>query len=876
MGWLRDLMARSTPPVASLGELARLCLAHRDWPERSRIQERSLSALFSKLDRGQELDWLRDRPEEQVVISEILRLPPLDLKTELGEKPGTLDVRRMRLWDVRFARELDLAREELPPGLPHELGSRAEWSPLVWITRDGAGRGLFGKWLTARGLAHFYPVSQTTELRKLPTRGAILLDLDPRVEFDEADFEELRVSQRPVCFAAREGQLGVLPPGARIVRSPPASSYLSPLIDWVRERLGPDSNLDPDRSETWIRRQLGPDASLGDLLGMIGLTDEIPYAELHRLNLEAALKKLLERRLREANPGESAPARFAAVAFDALTEAAARTLVDTGLSLPSALPLDAWSRLLDSRAAELADPVWLESALRGVDLTAKDLKRITGALPPRGHKLARALVAASLLHPSTSSAPNGSRGEELYALTPYCLLPVLRKRAAREALRLSPSAWGQGLLRELPTQGESPLQEELELLASEENFTAHEELLESFDDSLPEHGAALEAALESLGISALLGHEVPEELALETLRSFRRVGVYLGGLWEPRFRRVGRFSAAFLALLEHHAAFPPSLDPLRSELPGALAPWIPQILGSLESEPDLRLRGAIWALLFRLSVATSHDSLINDYPILRVLRAASIGRPELASLEALLSVPWSVLTSALESLEMPPRTLFVDAWNVLRSLSPGDVPSWVEKLTAEAGDHLEALFRAAPDSVLAALEPRLIPFEHLLPHQLDALADMASAPLPRALALHCPLTTAQRCVQRGGLDAFSLDALTTLAARFPVAFGRICLRRALADGEKDGLEALRRAHTFHALLDELPSPRDLVGLPGPIRDGVRRALLDEVRSPGAQGARDTAYRILSELDRALWPLLKASSSLRVTRGPGDDGTQCPT
>src|SRR5690606_5245232 len=114
------------------------------------------------------------------------------------------------------------------------------------------------------------------------------------------------------------------------------------------------------------------------------------------MSLEAALQKLLERRLRAANPGESAPARFAEVAFDALTEAAARTLVDSGRALPSALSLSDWSRLLDSRAAELADPVWLESALRGVELTAKELKRITGALPPRGHKLARALIAASL------------------------------------------------------------------------------------------------------------------------------------------------------------------------------------------------------------------------------------------------------------------------------------------------------------------------------------------------------------------------------------------------------------------------------------------------------------------------------------------------
>jgi hypothetical protein len=55
MGWLRDLMTGAKPPVRSYGELARSVLKTRHWPDSPKPQPRSLAALFSKLDRQQEL-----------------------------------------------------------------------------------------------------------------------------------------------------------------------------------------------------------------------------------------------------------------------------------------------------------------------------------------------------------------------------------------------------------------------------------------------------------------------------------------------------------------------------------------------------------------------------------------------------------------------------------------------------------------------------------------------------------------------------------------------------------------------------------------------------------------------------------------------------
>ena len=65
MGWLRDLMGAMAPPIDGYGELARRALAHPEWPADTQPQARSLAALFSKLDRGIEIEWLADRDAAQ-------------------------------------------------------------------------------------------------------------------------------------------------------------------------------------------------------------------------------------------------------------------------------------------------------------------------------------------------------------------------------------------------------------------------------------------------------------------------------------------------------------------------------------------------------------------------------------------------------------------------------------------------------------------------------------------------------------------------------------------------------------------------------------------------------------------------------------------
>src|SRR5882724_6842360 len=120
MGWLRDLMDQSDSACRSYGELARAALENSDWPAESRMGERSLASIFSKLDRNLEADWLAERVGVQGVLSKVLGVPLDDLRGpgSTGGNATRGDVRRLRLSALRYARALDLVEEPLCPGVP--------------------------------------------------------------------------------------------------------------------------------------------------------------------------------------------------------------------------------------------------------------------------------------------------------------------------------------------------------------------------------------------------------------------------------------------------------------------------------------------------------------------------------------------------------------------------------------------------------------------------------------------------------------------------------------------------------------------------------------------------------------------------------------
>src|SRR5690606_31425895 len=139
MGWLKDYMLAVEPPIPSFGQLAQTALAHPAWPADTQPKPRSLATLFSKLDRAQDMDWLRDRLAVQQVLAELLHRPLADLRLALGEVAAPSDDRFLRLDDVRFAREIDLAKDPLPPGIPRAVYEPLSWAPSWWVGPPGAG-----------------------------------------------------------------------------------------------------------------------------------------------------------------------------------------------------------------------------------------------------------------------------------------------------------------------------------------------------------------------------------------------------------------------------------------------------------------------------------------------------------------------------------------------------------------------------------------------------------------------------------------------------------------------------------------------------------------------------------------------------------------
>src|SRR4051812_35400008 len=153
MGWLRDLMDQSDSGCRSYGDLARAALESSDWPSESRMAERSLASIFSKLDRNQEADWLAERVGVQRVLSKVLGVPLDDVRAPSAGAGSRTDVRRLRLTSLRYARALDLVEEPLCPGLPPAVLTPGSYRNTFWRAPSGSGRSLVGRFLQARGLA---------------------------------------------------------------------------------------------------------------------------------------------------------------------------------------------------------------------------------------------------------------------------------------------------------------------------------------------------------------------------------------------------------------------------------------------------------------------------------------------------------------------------------------------------------------------------------------------------------------------------------------------------------------------------------------------------------------------------------------------------
>jgi hypothetical protein len=504
MGWLRDLMSQSESGHRSYGALARSALNSTDWPAESRMGERSLSALFSKLDREQELEWLAERPGIQRVLSHVLQVPLEDVRAaaEPAQRTRANDARQLRLRDVRFARALDLVNENLCPGLPELALEPASYRSTFWHAPSGSGRSLVGRFLQARGRAHFI-VARTFEeaVSALPAHGPVFIELTA------ARTSPLPAPPRPeLCVAAP-----FLPRASewRVVESPPVASYLEPLIAWIAQRLPSDGRFDPERTRLWLERELASSGvldCLGSVLGFCGLSDELGVSALRgKSPAELAARFVRERLAASVDPESSNAAWLKKNGYDLLLALGRRLLSDSELPWDAARSFDDWLALVPSEHQRGADLDWLRLSLSSTDVSIRpaDVDRAARKIPPGAFRIVRSFERAGLLSGDASAL----------SLGPRWLSSSLRLQAVSALVSGSALEWGEALLR---GHAATRVADEVAARVAREGSGFLEPLLELEGAPGAAQCAALELGFRAAGAALLAGTELGHD-TLEAL-----------------------------------------------------------------------------------------------------------------------------------------------------------------------------------------------------------------------------------------------------------------------------------------------------------------------------------------------------------------------
>lgn len=853
MGWLREYMSTVQPPISSFGKLAAVCLEHPGWPEGPQPKDRSLATLFSKLDREKDLDWLRDRPEVQQVLAQVLKRPLSDLRATLGDKTASGSVRFLRLIDVRFAREIDLGKEELPPGLPREVLSPPNWNSMWWVAPSGSGRSMAGRWLETRGLAHVVFVRERASLLRAPERGPLFIEIASTSRADdfllgENELQYLRLGQRPVCIAAP------FEPTSRLferVDSPHPSAYLPELIDWIESRLDGRGHFQANRAEGWMSKVAIPSravTTLGDALGLLGMLDEVHPRSLLAKSLDDIGEHFVRRRVREGAEDSRTSPRLADTAYETLKECAARVLVAGKNELLTPHPVDEWTNLLASPdEADSPDPEWFHQALRGTlgsQISRRDLKRATKSLPPTSFQLARHLETAGLLVRDTSS----SQLDESYrTLHPHWLVSLLTARATQEVLRLAPSQWGRVLWT---SRRADDIVVSLHHYAERDDWSPFFAVLDDFDEGHPELIAALEGATIALGHCALEGMDLPEDLSEGFLATVAESVMLLDQLPHPRttashcslFHRDQFLTA--LAALCAEAPFPlRKLDPFRSEDPRVLEHFKNATIQVLSAHPPekravgiIQLQDALFptGTPLRPSALTMVDSMTTI--------------PEDLSASALAECPLEILIAYVKSTERSHPTFVRDLWNHMGK-RPQIAPLF------RSSEALKEFWRAAPTTIVmermkAGTE---VLWSALLPHQFSDILESDHAPNSE-IGRYCPLEPMITRIEKRGATSVPGSALRAVIERSPGRFVAPIVK-SLRDGDIAGPR-----HFFKntppscrsAIASALPPASEILSWkPGPINE-VRTFLHTscQTRDPGFE----ESYERLTELERGLAPL----------------------
>ncbi len=881
MGWLRDLMISSDPPVPSFGRLADAALQHPAWPDETRPKPRSLAALFSKIDRGQDLEWLTDRPEVQRILAELMGRPVADLGQSLAPTRSALPDRIVRLRDVRYAREVDLVREPLLPGFPAELTEPPLWGALFWKAPSGAGRSLAGAWLRARGLASYVTVTRELDPAELPPRGPLFVEVteeSPGLRPGGDWFTRLGAATRPVCVAAPD-----LPhdPRFRVVTSPPIDEVLPALADWVENHLSGEGHFDAERAEAWVRRVALPAraiGTLGDALGLLGLLDEVRPRTLHGQDLDEVVESFVRKRLTESSEQSTLGPWLKRHAYPALLGTMARLITESSRPWSAPRNTDEWLELIPPEHRQGVDLEWMQAAfsqsaphrLRPSDVTAAARR-----LPPGGFRLLRAFEHARLLTPV---------GEERSVLGPHFLGRVLHARATDKVLDVSPFSWGEALLEPAHAPGVARALFERATRADWDAFYATVDL---DDPHSPAHAAALEMAATTAGLAALCGSAPPDDLADDLFGEMDRLSLRRDD--EAPAARVPHPSplgeeeplldsdAWLLAAL--------SLSEVANPRKSPLSPWTCEPGSASHRTLATKIAPRLSVFLERLTVGRS---LTTGKPPPWSLAAFSL----FARLRRTLG-PLSEATSFAERPALVVERALgsgLDSRSLLPVLRMPSGPSIIARVASELGSNLEriapALWRAlgdthelpstllpgtaedvaAPDlwrclspaDLRRRVERRLpVRWDVLLPHQIASA--LQAAPLSADASRTISRSSLTVTLETWGIEALDRAAYPVAWQRCPehltAVFGRLFDERSF-----EGLGTLVDAvpdEQAHRIVHVLSTRGGLTSFPPAVLGRIRNLLARLVAHRVDDWRR--AYTLLAEIESSLEPLRGKSS-----------------
>ncbi|HMR74617.1 MAG TPA: hypothetical protein PKD61_05885 [Polyangiaceae bacterium] len=645
-------MDQANPPIRSFGRLAKLALAHEQWPGEVEVQPRSLAALFSRFDRDLELDWLNTRPGCEGVLSLVLGCALTDLRG--AAHPNRIDDdatrRRMRFHDAPFARAFDFLDEPLPPGIPARVGQPSRWGRLWWHAPSGSGRSLAGRWLAARALAFVMTLDDTR------SRGPAYLELAERLH--EHRLEPW--ARDGICIAASFVPRDfVRVHGFEVIECPKTEEFLPELVRWMPERLPDDGHFDPGVALSWLEH-LAPNGerqhSFGTVLGLCGLLDEQGSQAVTSRSRAQLLERFVRRKLLEARDRGSADAAWLSRHVeDVFMPFMARTLTDGRQSLSSPRSLEAWTDLVPEEHRRGPDLEWLRLSLSGVEqgVSLREIERAARRVPPGAFRILRALQAADILVET---------GDDLLVLRPHFLAKLAEQEALTQLISGSGFEWGEALLAPA-TQGRA-FNACLERTRRSGDVRLDTSELGAEDSAAAM--AALEAEARAVGLCIALGEAFEAEQVAALSDEARGLWIELADA--PPLPRLAFDSADDSAPLHdgfYHLSMLAMSEQVyiefgrrREGAPGPLAPW-----GSAAANSDPRVLD---------SIASAIDGAFQDTQ-LHAAALALVDRLRKNSGRDCSDKPWHRLEQPGVVMELAKAARL--QWSDLAALSPRDLPA---------------------------------------------------------------------------------------------------------------------------------------------------------------------------------------------------------